>query len=346
MHRGAPMHAATRLAALAGALAGLLAAPCALAAESGAAAAAPAPTPLLVAQAGAAGPGDARALHPIPDTTSRGPWSAFRSHVAVGSVNGDGLDTHSTFGWRRPFLAGEGLLSRDSHVVVGLSPRVNPSFSRIGPVVELQPIAFFHLSASAEYVRYFSTFGNLQSFASPRAEHSDRVRARRAGDAYATGAIHATVEPTLQMRVGSIAARARVTAEWWDADLSGGDPVFYASNTDVLAPDRGWVLTETADVLLLPREGLVLGARWTRTHALYRDADFLEGERRTDPNGHARAGLLAAWSPGDRGWTIGRPTAFVLTGWYLEHRYRARDVRARAIPNVVFGLSFEAGATR
>lgn len=342
MHR-APAMTAVRLAALAGALSGFLAAPCALATEE---AAAPAATPLLVAHAENEAAGDRRVPHPLPPAETRGPWSAFRSHVAVGSVNGDGLDTQSVFGWRRPFLAGEGLLTRDSHLAIGIAPRANPSFTRVGPIVELQPIAFFHVSASAEYVQYLSTFGNLQSFASARAAHSDRERARRSEEAYATGALHVTAEPTLRVKVGPIAARARVTAEWWDADLSGGDPVFYASNADLLVPDRGWVLTETADVLFLPREGLVLGARWTRTHALYRDADYLDGERENDPNAHARAGVLAAWTPRDRGWAVGRPTAFVLAGWYLEHRYRAGDAAARALPNLVFGVSFEAGATR
>ena len=321
--------AAARLAAIAGALVGLLAAPCAHAGEEE-----PAPTPVLVAQAEKAGATDARVIHPLPPAESRGAWTAFRSHVAVGSLNGDGLDTQSVFGWRRPFLAGDGLLTRESHLAFGLAPRVNPSFSRIGPVVEVQPVAFFHLAASAEYVQWFSTFGNLQSWDSPRAAHSDRDRAARAKDAHATGALHAVVEPTLRAKAGPIAARARLTAEWWDADLPGDDRFFYASNADLLAPDRGWVVTETADVLLLPREGLVLGARWTRTRAL------LDGG---DPNAHARAGVLAAVTPRDRGWALGKPTAFVLAGWYLEHRYR---LERRAVPNLVFGLSFEAGATR
>jgi hypothetical protein len=260
--------------------------------------------------------------------------------VAVLSAFPEGLDTQSEVGWTKKLAATDNPLFRDSHLSLGIAPKVNPSFSRIGPFFEWQPIALFRLSGGAEYVQFFSTFGNLQSYDSPRADYRDRVRAEHADRAYVASAAHVTIEPLLQMKVGPVAARLRASAEYWDATLAKGDTVFYASSPDILAPDRGWVMTETADVLYVPGNGLVAGLRWTETHAIYRNTDYRPDERAVD-NGHRRAGPLVAWTPAHPPeWRIGRPTLFLVGGWFLDHRYRGQG-DARFVPNLVTGIAFE-----
>ena len=279
-------------------------------------------------------------IAPASEPRAIGAWKPFRSQVAVLSAFPEGLDTQFEIGWKKKLAATDNALFRDSYLSLGIAPKVNPSFSRIGPFFSWQPIAIFRLNGGAEYVQFFSTFGNLQSFDSPRADYRDRVRAQHADRAYAASAVHATLEPLVQMKVGPIAARAKASAEYWDATLAPGDTVFYASSPDVLAPDRGWVVTETADVLWVPGNGFVGGLRWTQTRALYRDRDYRDGERATD-NGHSRAGALVAWTPTNApAWRIGRPTLFLVSGWYLDHRYRGKS-DARYVPNLVGGVAFE-----
>lgn len=276
---------------------------------------------------------------PAPEQKPIGPWKPYRSQVAVVSAFPEGLDTQFEIGWKKELYATDALLFRDSYLALAIAPKVNPSFSRVGPAFEWQPIAVFRLSGGAEYVQFFSTFGNLQSYGSPRADYRDRVRAEHADQAYAASAFHATLEPLVQMKVGPIAARAKATAEFWDASLAKGDTVFYASSTDVLAPNRGWILTRTADVLYVPGNGVVAGLRYTETTPLYRDADYAEGERAVD-NAHARAGFIAAFTPQTvRATRIGRPTFFLVGGWYLEHRYRTDGPNA-VLPNLVGGVAF------
>lgn len=276
---------------------------------------------------------------PVTDAKPIGPWKPYRSQVAVASVFPEGFDTQFEIGWKKKLYATDHVLFRDGYLALAIAPKVNPSFSRIGPAFEWQPIAVFRLAGGAEYVQFFSTFGNLQSYESPRADYRDRVRADHASEAYAASAFHATIEPLVQMKVGPIAARARATAEYWDASLERGDRVFYASATDVLAPNRGWVVTETADLLYVPGNGVVAGLRVTETRPLYRDADFAEGER-TIANSHRRAGFLAAWTPQTvRATRLGRPTFFLVGGWYVEHRFRTEGPNAM-LPNLAGGVAF------
>ncbi|HVO29323.1 MAG TPA: hypothetical protein VMV18_01245 [bacterium] len=272
-----------------------------------------------------------------------GEWTPYRTEMAAGALNPRGVETSWMFGARRGLWRSDSVLLGNTYAIAGLAPALNPSSSRVGPAFEIQPLACFRLSGNAELVQYFATFGNLQGFSSPLADASDAARARTANSAQAARAMHASLEPLLQAKAGVIAVRAHAKAEYWDASLRRGDTVFYAPNLDMLVPNRGFVLSEGAEMLLLPRDGLVLGARVAETHALFRRSDYRPGEAIADPNRQAQAGLLAAWSPARAAARRfpGKPTFFALGGWYLEHRYRASTAAARATPNVVAGVSFE-----
>src|SRR5690349_9432240 len=115
------------------------------------------------AHADEAGPDERVPPMVAPETRAIGPWKPYREQVAVVSMFPEGLDTQMWFGWKRPLSASDAILLKDSYLSLGFSPKVNPSFSRIGPFAEWQPLAIFRLSGGAEYVQFFSTFGNLQS---------------------------------------------------------------------------------------------------------------------------------------------------------------------------------------
>ena len=255
-----------------------------------------------------------------------------------------GLEEQLKLGVQERLYESDNVLGRDNFLFLGIAPRLNPGYVRIGPVLELQPFSMLNLRVTAEYVRFLSTVGFVQSYGSPLAESSDTVRAdgEEAGLSYATSASHFTFEPMLQAKVGPIAFRDRVSGELWVADLNGDDTVFYEASLDTLVPRTGWVLTNDADLLWIQGDGLVLGLRHTAVSPHYSTTDYQPGEDPKDnPNGHQRLGVLAAYTFWDEGTSrFNKPSLLAISSWYLDHRYRTGADVSRAVPYVVLGFAF------
>jgi hypothetical protein len=96
------------------------------------------------------------------------------NNLLVIRFNPVGLEDQMRFGYQRRLRDRQSLLLRDNFLFVGIAPRLNPAFIKIGPSVEIQPVSIFNLRVGVEYLRFFSTFGFLQSFGSPLDEYDDR----------------------------------------------------------------------------------------------------------------------------------------------------------------------------
>jgi hypothetical protein len=89
--------------------------------------------------------------------------------------------------------------------------------------------------------------------------------------------------------------------------------------------------------------GLRLVARHSLSHAFYRRRDFLPGEPVSQPNGPtSRLGPAVTYTFFDRpGARFNRPTVFLLSQWWLRHRFRTGDQSSAGIPYLAIGFSFE-----
>jgi hypothetical protein len=288
------------------------------------------------------------------------PPLAPKHRVVLGNLfavrlNPLGLEDQIRLGYQLRLLDRNTPLFRDTFFFAGVAPRLNPAFIKIGPSLEIQPLSIFNLHFGLEYVGYFSSFKQLQSFGSPLDDYSDPTldRGKDAGRNYATGGLHVVLEPLVQVKLGPIAVRNKLAFEYWLMDVRAGDRVFYDITLDTLVPKSGWVLANDLDVVYVSKVGVTVGARYSVVQPLYAASDFRPGEDRTrENNGHQRLGPLFAYTFFDRGYTrFNKPTLVVITAWYLDHRYRtgaaASEVvpsvfaRSGGIPYVVLGFAFQ-----
>ena len=254
-----------------------------------------------------------------------------------------GLGNLSQMGYRYHFYDSENPLLKGSYAMAGLTGGFNPAFSRLGPMLEVSPLAVLRLTASYERMYTFGTFGILQSFRSPADAHSDTVRGEGedAEEAYRTWASMLTLGVLLQAKVGPIAARVNYRAVHTQADLKGEDTVYWDSFFDQLMPDGGWMMTTDSD-LLYTDGGLAAGIRHTWMGVDYPDGLYRPEESKVDRNNYQRIGPLFAYTfsknPGDK---FDEPQIFVLVHWYLRHRHRTGDDRSAFEPMAIVGFAFK-----
>ena len=282
----------------------------------------------------------------------------YRNLTAL-RINPLGFVNEFQFGWRIQLVNKNTTLFKESYIALKVHTFLNPAFGRIGPMLEIQPLAVLNLQAIYNGVGYFRTFDQLQSFQSPNAVYSDDALNKRTEQRYATTGHYITLSALLQAKVGRVAVRDNLKFYWADFSLSVDettgrqDTVYYDQTLDILHPDRGWVTTNDADIIYLFDFGLRLGARYTLTHAFYRDSMYPEGEDTTNRNSPThRVGPAILYSPPK--WHIKaskrtklsrkrwyNPTAILLVQWWAQHRWRTGEDVHPAVPYVVLGFSFE-----
>lgn len=268
-------------------------------------------------------------------------------------------------GYRLQLINKNTTLFKDSHISLLGHMYFSPAFGRIGPILEIQPLAILKFNATYDGVGYFGTFNLAQSFDSPHADYSDTAIADTEDDMInqATTGRLATLSALLQAKIGRIAVRDNAVFYYIDLNLREDpvtgreDPVVFSQTIDMLMPNEGWTMTNDADFLYLFDFGLTLGARYTYTLPFYRDSDFLPGESTDDPNGPThRVGPAVLYQPpkwsakaaarhnhSRKRWR--KPTAILLVQWWAKHRFRTGADSSPAIPYVVLGLRFEGDFT-
>ncbi|MEM9454375.1 MAG: hypothetical protein AAGF11_09365 [Myxococcota bacterium] len=237
----------------------------------------------------------------------------------------------------------------NSFIAAQLHTYLTPAYGRIGPKIDIQPLALLNLSATYDYTGYFGSFGLFNSFPSATSEWSDNELARRNDsndpriDNYATTGHFITLSMLLQAKFKNIAVRDNLKFYWADFDLRDGDTVYYHQTLDLPQPDRGWTLTNDVDLLYIFDFGLTVGARYTVTHAFYQEEHFGESEPISRPNGPThRIGPAVLYTFYDRpDLRFNRPTLILLPQFWVRHRYRVGQEVSPAIPYLVFGFRFQ-----
>ncbi len=304
------------------------------------------PGPPATSAAGTEGPGTppadlSKPGKPAPETWMPRHRLVYRNIVA-GRANPVGFVDEITVGYRYQLVARDTPLFRDSFVLAGAHAFVTPAFTRVGPVVEIQPAAVLNLSATYDAVGYYGAFGQAQSYRTPTAEAGpDHRRTIQSG--YPAFGHLVTLSALLQARVRNVAIRNQVKFFWNRVRVQDGDTVLADLANDILAPNNGWVLTNDTDVIWLFEAPVALVARHTLTHAFYRQDMFLPGEPVSDPNGPtSRLGPGVVWTifdyPGAR---FNKPAVIFLAQWWLRHRWRTGAEVTPALPYAVVGFQFE-----
>ena len=309
--------------------------------------------PLSIALAGTAAAEAPPAERP-PQPAS---WRLVLSDLTVLRLNPLGLETRTRFGFQKRLYPSAKKIAENNFGFLGLYAKLNPASASVGAGGELQPLSMFNLRAFAEVQQYTGGLGFLQSFPSPNARYSDAALDELAGTARAAGALHASIQPLLQARVGPIAIRALLQLDYWSLDLRAGDTAAYEPLLDTLLPDRGWTLSTDTDVLYTGRPGLAVGVRHSYVHPFYRREHFTGDADEAaygGANAHQRLGLFGAYTLRDRGPSrFNKPTVILIVSWYLRHRFRtgapetlpagglADDYTSRAFPYLLAGFAFE-----
>jgi hypothetical protein len=262
--------------------------------------------------------------------------SAFRLNP-LGLVNVFGL------GYRRVLWDRPGPIYENTYAELKLSTLLAPPYARVGPEIAFTPFAFVRVAARYEFATYWNAFGILQSFPTATADTSPKALKDGADTSYATTGHVVTLQGTLQARWRNVAARSELTAAWSKLDLRDGDVVFQEPATDVLTPNDSWVLVNDVDLAYLFDSGLVLGARYTVTHAIYEDRHFAAGEQPSNPNTPMhRVGPVVAYRFFERpGARVENVSIFMLAQWWAAHRYRTGQAVSPAMPYLVVGVQFE-----
>ncbi|MCY1041234.1 hypothetical protein OV208_07875 [Corallococcus sp. bb12-1] len=251
-----------------------------------------------------------------------------------------GLESQNRLVYQKRLFDSPSLLLRDTYASAAAGLKLSPAFFKVGPIVELQPVAVFNLRAGYEYVQFFGTFGSVQSYPDSFQNYDDDVRDVTNDQAYGTSGHHFFLEPTLQAKVKSVALRTKMAFEYWNVDLRDGGPrgTFYDPTLDTLVPGKGWVLANDTDVIWMNGRW-TLGARFSAVWPSYDDdANAVEPlPGRTLPtNSHMRVGPIVAYAFDTRpGGFMNKPTALLIAGWYLTH-----ENRTSAMPYLLAGFSF------
>lgn len=254
-----------------------------------------------------------------------------------------GLLYDGRFSYRFRLYENDSKILRDNFIGVGIAPTASPAFLRIGPYIEFNPVSIFGLWAAIQYVQYFGSFDLLQGFPGAQSTFSDSaIRANTMNRLPANG-WELTIGANLQFKVGPVVVRSLARLVNGNMNLRAGDTVYYDQFYDVLAPNRGWYLTNDVDVLWQGLEDKFLaGARYTMT------LPFYDPTRHYDPNSTVgnvdnslhRVGPFFGYTfKVEDGAAFNTPTVFLLVQWWLKNPNRTGQDVSQAIP--LMGVGFQ-----
>lgn len=257
------------------------------------------------------------------------------------------------FVYRQRMYYDESEALSDNFFGVGLAPSASPAFGRIGAYVEFQPLSLLTLWANYEVIAYTGLFNFMQSFPSADSDFRDsklselgRLPAGDPARNYPTTGTQLLFGANFQVKLGPVAVRNMFRMMRPDMNLQRGDRVFYDIFYDVMAPNRGWMLTNDADVLWQSDLGpenqqMTLGLRHTVTNAFYGPEHYASGTVGTNDNApmHRFGPLFAYTFFPEEAEALEHATLFVAAQWWLSHRFRTGVDTSQAIPMIAVGFS-------
>ena len=226
-----------------------------------------------------------------------------------GSLNPPGLLARGQVQWRWRMTKSSSPVVRDAHVAVGVTPELSPSYTRLDAWVEVAPLSVVTVRAGIQPAYYFGTFGSLVNFASYRDPFDWPAIQDRADEARAAAALRVYLNPTLQIRLGPIAAASSGILERWRADVPG--PLFYEVYRDTLIAASGGTVGFLSNVAVYE---IPAGAGKVRAGVLH----DLTHVYAFPGNRIQRVGPVVVYEAGWSCLGLRRPTFTVNIGYYLN----------------------------
>ncbi|MGK0360468.1 MAG: hypothetical protein ACI9U2_002781 [Bradymonadia bacterium] len=306
----------------------------------------------LSAPAFAEPPAEAGAEAPKTVEVPRSPHRPYYQSVSVFRLNPLGLISRFQVGymyklWGNPKVdpsapLGE-KIKQGTYLKAAFNTQASPGLLRPGIILEAVPIALLRLSARLEQHTYWGAFNLITSDDTPTAPHDEDTL----GDArsYGTTGWSARLDARVQIKLGPIAVRSELRAEYQSLNLEGDDTVYYEAILDTLVANDGWSLITDTDVLYFAGPKWIIGARHTWTKAIFDADDFLPGE---DPDSANTNAVLHRLGPAiiyridndKTGTLFNQPTVFLITQFWLNHDSRAGQNVTRAFPYTLIGFAF------
>jgi hypothetical protein len=265
------------------------------------------------------------------------------SNLLVGRINPLGAKNDFKLHVKRSLFDSDHILLKDSYLGTTLISSLKPTAVFLGLGAEFQPLAILKLSATVEWVRYFTSFDNVTSFPAANADHGDTQLEKlgEAGENYATRAVYVSLAALFQIKFGPVAVRSDLKATYVTADLEPGDNVYFEIEWDLLPQNHSWVMLSNTDVLYLSDFGLIAGVRYSMAHAFYDEKAFAPGASQNNPNSPThRIGPLFGWSFETKWDTFEKPTLLLIANWWLKHRYRTGQEVHQGVPYIVIAFAF------
>ncbi len=235
------------------------------------------------------------------------------------SLNNLGLQSSFELSWTRPLSTSKSPLLSDSHVALGISHALTPSYTRLGVWAELSPLSVLDLRLGAEPTVYFGTFHSLMSFDSFSDPFDNDSRDKRGGAGFGT-ASRVYLSPTLKMRAGPLVAAASADFEWWKSSASG--PLFYEPARDTLLKANGNGLMATSSVLLYQRG---LGPDGILSAGLIHQLTYV---RDAPANKIQRLGVLVVREFGAKRFGLPHPSLVGMLAYYADDPSKKHQLSA------------------
>jgi hypothetical protein len=268
------------------------------------------------------------------------------SNALVARFNPLGLEDRFSLMYRRRLSARTGKLWDDTYFGVGITPTFSPSITRFGPTIQLVPLAILQLRASYYFIGYYGSQGfKAHPFDSPNDQYGpDTIKGRAdAKQGISTFGGQAELSVLFQVKFGPIALRDELIFFHNNIKLPGTNDVFYDLRHDILAPGKGWFLSNDTDLLYTNAKiRLNAGVRGTYYHIFYPGEVYEPGDvTGTNQNDGARVGPLISYSFKDRPEKrFTKPTLFFAAQWWVKHRYRTGQEVSQGLPLMILGFSF------
>ncbi|MFK7926647.1 MAG: hypothetical protein AB8H79_00550 [Myxococcota bacterium] len=266
----------------------------------------------------------------------------YYSNATFARVNPLGLINIFRVGWRRRLSTKDSLLFKDTYTFAGVNVLTTPANTRVGLYGEAQILAVLRVFGEVNGVGYYGTFDQIMSWDDPNANFSDNTIADRGeqGLSSPTTGWVLNAGGTVRGAAGPVVFRSTAQVTRYDLSLPDGDVVFYDQYWDRLAPDKGWMILNDLDVLVLAGNARV-GVRHTFTDQLGGDLGDAGGmaQHRVDP-------LLAyQFHDKGKGTRFNQPTLFMLVQWWAKHPYRTGAEQPAGLPLIALGFAFNGDLT-